>query len=315
MSYQEVIEYLLDGDPSTRYQVHRDLLDSAKEKIETEQMLVEIEKGWVFDLLNLQDEMGTWGDNIIEPLWKSTLWVVTILRRLGLSHHIPKFQLGGRVIFETGQRWDGGYNHAEETETSLICQSSLVLATMSYLKIKHPRREAIFEFLIENQMDDGGWSCARKRGAKESSFSTTLIVLEGLYEYAKINKANISTIESMQNMAHEFLLKHKLFKKTDSEDIIDGKFTKFCFPTRLEYNILEALDYFQRINHRFDERFIDAIELLRDKKIEGLWKLDYVPEGENWFVYESEGMSRVITLKAMRIFRWWAKISKFKYKN
>lgn len=312
MSYQDVIEWLLSGDPSIRYLTHRDLLDTPKEEVENELMLMEIEEGWVHTILSNQEKNGTWKNGIINPRWTATLWVVTLLRRLGLSHHEMNFQLGGRVIFEKGQRMDGGYSHGiTDPKKSIVCQSALILATMSYLRIKNPKREAIFEYLIESQMDDGGWSCKRKEGAKTSSFHTTLIVLEGLHEYSKANKFNLSTIEDLQQKGHEFLLKHELIPSLDG--IVNNKFTQFTFPSRKQYSVLEAMDYFREIEYGYDERFEKAIKIIRDKKIEGRWKADYIQDGENWCDYEEDEMSRMISLKAMRIMRWWARISKFRY--
>lgn len=314
MMYQEVIQWLLEGDPAIQYQVHRDLLDSPREELDMEQMYMEINEGWCNTLLSKQDEFGSWSEHIIDPHWKGTIWALTLLRRLGLSHSVVEFQLGGRIIFEKGQRMDGGYNYNAEERDSEVCLSALILANLSYLKIKDPKRDAILEFLIESQMDDGGWSCARKRGGEDSVFSTTLIVLEALEEYKKVDKKNLATIDVMVTKGEEFLLKHHLFRYVYSKEVMEDSFLDFTFPSRWSYNILDALDYFQRTKHRYDERFEAAVEYIKSKKEEDKWKISRKIPGEYWQGYEEEGFSRMLTLKAMLVLRWWNKISKYKFK-
>ena len=75
-------DWLMSGDPSIRYQTQEDLLGGSKEDIRTNRMYIELE-GWGKELLDLQDSDGTWANNFIEPEFTSTLWTLTLLRRLG----------------------------------------------------------------------------------------------------------------------------------------------------------------------------------------------------------------------------------------
>ena len=82
-------------------------------------------------------------------------------------------------------------------------------------------------------------------------------------------KQNFSTKESeifaMQERAHEFLLNHRLYKSHRTGNIVDSNMTLLTFPQRWKYRVLSALDYFQAVNHPYDERFSDAIELILKK--------------------------------------------------
>ena len=60
-----VVDWLLEGDPSIRWQVMRDLLDAPRKKWESERQRVATE-GWGADLLKRQDRGGTWGGGLVE---------------------------------------------------------------------------------------------------------------------------------------------------------------------------------------------------------------------------------------------------------
>ena len=55
----DVIRWLLDSDPSIRWQVMRDLTDASPDEIVAERARVATE-GWGAQLLSLQDADGRW---------------------------------------------------------------------------------------------------------------------------------------------------------------------------------------------------------------------------------------------------------------
>src|SRR5689334_2161953 len=65
-----VLDWLIQGDPSIRWQVMRDLLD---EPWEAERSKV-AQHGDGAKLLALQDKEGTWGGGIYSPKWISTTY-------------------------------------------------------------------------------------------------------------------------------------------------------------------------------------------------------------------------------------------------
>ncbi|MEX2722048.1 MAG: hypothetical protein Q6362_011655 [Candidatus Wukongarchaeota archaeon] len=85
----------------------------------------------------------------------------------------------------------------------------------------------------------------------------------------------------MQQDAHEFLLKHRLFQSHRTGKVVDSKMLRLSFPPRWRYNILTALDYFQAVSHPYDERFTDAIEIVRKKEKNGKWTLQQKHRGKN----------------------------------
>ncbi|RJP74204.1 MAG: hypothetical protein C4539_00605 [Ignavibacteriales bacterium] len=54
----KIISWLLDGDPSIRWQTYKDLLDDDDEKINRERNKIG-KDGWGAKLLSFQDDAGT----------------------------------------------------------------------------------------------------------------------------------------------------------------------------------------------------------------------------------------------------------------
>ena len=81
---ESVIHWLLDSDPAIRWQVMRDLTGESDEVVARERARVAGE-GWGSRLLDRQRPDGKWGDDIVAPLWQSTLCAMVLLKDLGLD--------------------------------------------------------------------------------------------------------------------------------------------------------------------------------------------------------------------------------------
>src|SRR5216683_2499941 len=78
-----VIEWLLDSDPSIRWQVMRDLTAESDATVASERSRVAAE-GWGARLLDLQGSDGHWGGAAFVPrAWTSTQDTLQLLRDLG----------------------------------------------------------------------------------------------------------------------------------------------------------------------------------------------------------------------------------------
>ena len=90
-----------------------------------------------------------------------------------------------------------------------------------------------------------------------------------------------------------------------SGNIIHHNMTTLSFPTRWRNKVITALDYFREINHEFDERLVDAINLVKKKENNGRWSVQDKIQGKTWFELEQlSEPSRWNTLKAIRILNW-----------
>ncbi len=302
-----VVDWLLQGDPAVRWQVHADLLDSDEEMIRKERKKVTTE-GWGAKLLERQDEEGTWARALYSPKWTSTTYTLLLLRRLGLDPNNRKAQKGSKILLEKGFSEDYGINYwSKYTNKSETCVTGMTLSILVYFNIKDKRLTEIAEHLLHVQMDDGGWNCRRPYGATHSSFHTTLIVLEAFHEYLQKFDEHRNEVLQGRDRAIEFLLQHRLYKSHRTGRIVKPQITQFCFPPRWYYDVMTALDYLRSENIPKEERMQDGIDLVLSKrKKNGTWLLPSPHPGKTFFTLESSGKpSRMNTLRGMRILRWW----------
>src|SRR2546423_1319413 len=81
---RSVIQWLLDSDPSIRWQAMRDLIGAPEEEVAAERSRVATE-GVGAQLLDMQGADGSWGGEAWNHGWDSTMHVLSLLRELGLD--------------------------------------------------------------------------------------------------------------------------------------------------------------------------------------------------------------------------------------
>jgi len=303
----EIISWLLEGDPSIRWQVQRDLLNVSPAKYESERKKI-AKEGWGARLLALQESNGHWGGGIYSPKWTSTTYTMLTLRQLGLSPNNPQAKRACKLFLDEGFYTDGGINFFSYSwKRSETCVTGMILALLAYFRYSDERIHSIASYLINQQMPDGGWNCQLYKGATHSSFHTTILALEGLYEYQCTYPEKKKKISQVRERGHEFLLAHRLYKSHRTGKIFDEAMTRMPFPHRWRYDFIRALDYFRTCNAPREERMSDAIELLQKKqKKDGLWPLNSGMSGRKYFDLEEVGqLSRWNTLRALRVLNWW----------
>jgi len=306
ISLNSTIKWLLEGDPAIRWQTFRDLVSAGKKKILQEQKLV-AKKGWGARLLSLQEPSGTWSGGLYSPKWTSTTYTMLLLRDLGLSPEHPQALKACALLLDKGCYEDGGINFGSYHKHSETCITGMILSIVAYFQLRDDRLHRLVEYLLRQQMKDGGWNCQSYKGATHSSFHTTILALEGLHEYEKSYPQKVSKVQKAEKKAREFLLIHKLFKSHRTGEIVHPAMTRFSFPPRWHHDILRALDYFQEVGADKDKRLGDAIEIVRKRqKKDGRWVLQNRYPGRTFFEMEKVGEpSRWNTLRALRILKWW----------
>lgn len=83
-AYGSVVEWLLDSDPSIRWQVMRDLIGAPEMDVAAERARVATE-GVGAPLLAMQGTDGSWAGVAWNRGWDSTMHVLMLLRDLGLN--------------------------------------------------------------------------------------------------------------------------------------------------------------------------------------------------------------------------------------
>jgi hypothetical protein len=313
-----VIGWLLDSDPSIRWQVMRDLLDAPESEWAAERAKVATE-GWGARLLSFQDEDGQWAGGAFLPSdfdprewqergqpWTATTFSLSQLREFGLDPASDRAQRTVELI-GANSRWDEGGQPYWEGEVE-ECINGRTVADGAYFGVDV---SSIVGRLVGERQGDGGWNCERVNGSVRSSFASTINVLEGLLEHERATGGTPESREARKS-GEEYLLERKLFRRLSTGEPADERFLCFLHPNRWHYDVLRALDYF-----RFsailtgadpDPRLGEAIDHVRSRRLEdGTWPLDWSPRGRAWFeVDDGPGKpSRWVTLRAMRVLRWW----------
>jgi len=284
----------------------RDLTGARREDWARERQRV-CREGWGKRLLDRQDKAGTWAGGMYSPKWISTTYTMLLLRRLGLSPAHPKAQAACRLLLEKGLRDDGGICYSPDWGHSETCETGLILSVLAYFRYPDERVDRLVEHLFVQQMPDGGWNCQSYRGARHSSFHTTISALEGLLEYQQLHPRRYPRIGPVQDRGREFLLQHRLFRSSTTGEVVKPAMTRFSFPPRWYYDVLRGLDHFQEAGAKRDKRLQDAIDLVHKKRrADGRWPLQNRHPGKTFFEMEKPGRpSRWNTLRSMRVLGWW----------
>lgn len=308
MAADPVLEWLLEGDPSIRWQALRDLAGAKETAVKREQGRI-AKEGWGARLLALQDPDGRWAGGIYTPKWTSTTYTTVLLRSLGLAPGHPRALRACKLLLDTGFWNDGGINFFPRWyKRSEMCISGMVLALLCWFGFDDPRVDQLAEHVVGRQMADGGWNCRAMPGyghATHGSFHTTISVLEGLMEYERFRKSRV--VRDSQARGREFLLVHRLFRSHRTGDIVKRAMLCFSFPPRWHYDVLRGLDYFWDCGAQRDKRLEEAIALVEvRRKDDGRWVLQNRYPGATFFELEQPGEpSRWNTLRALRVLRWW----------
>lgn len=327
--------WLLTSDPAVRWQVMRDLQSLPESSWASERALVET-TGWGARLLSHQDPTdGQWGGGAFLPAgfgsaewkaegqpWTATCFALSQLREFGLDPGCARARRTADLV-GAHSRWDEGGQPFWDGETE-ECINGRTVADGAYFG-KAGQVRAVVERLLSERQPDGGWNCERANGSKCSSFATTLNVLEGLLEFERAvaaggdDDAPTGLVEA-RKAGEEYLLKRGLFRRLTTGDPADPDFLRLLHPSRWRYDVLRALDYFRDASlleatsaggggaQVPDPRLAETVEHVRSKRREdGTWDLDWTLPGRVWFdVNDGPGKpSPWITLRAMRVLKWW----------
>src|SRR5579872_2374007 len=253
---QSVTDWLLEEDqPPVRYFALIDLLDRGQNDPEIRETYSRIARvGWASEILRLQKPGGYWEQS--EPSWSkdilgwieflfrpkfiATNWRALVLADLGLTSKDKRIKKIANLFFDYKLRLSSSFNFFTE-EACIVGNTARMLTRFGYSD--DFRVKKLFDRLLEDQRDDGGWNCFRPdRG--------TLDNWEPLAAYAALPKQK-RTRNIRQSIARgaEFYLKRKLFK--------EGKYApwfRFHYPNHYYYDILIGLDLLTNLGYADDKR-------------------------------------------------------------
>ena len=302
LAAEPVIGWLLDSDPSIRWQVMRDLTAASAEEIAAERARVATE-GWGAQLLDLQRPDGQWGDGSVEPFWWSNMYTLVFLRDLGVEPSGAPVRSAIALVREK-VTWGPEFGNSPFFEGEVEpCINGRVVALGAYFGVRSDR---LVDRLLSEQLADGGWNCDAERGSVRSSFHTTICVLEGLLAFENAFGAT-PTLTNARRRGEEYLIERRLMRRLSTGEVIEATWTQFAFPPLWHYDVLRALDYLRSAGAPGDVRLDEALGIVRDRRQhDGRWLLDVRHRGT--FYPELSGEvgepNRWVTLRALRVLDW-----------
>lgn len=309
---QRVIDWLLEeSQPSVRYHTLIDLLERGRNDPEVREAYYDIAKnGWALRILNLQKPGGYWQSkrSLYRPKYTATNWMALILSDLGLTKGNKRVREAAGLFFKQWlavTRKPNQFNMFND-EVCVVGNTALMLTRFGYED--DPRVRKLFDTLVEDQKQDGGWHCF-------GSSKGTLDCWEALAAFAALPKSKQTRkIKNSIERGAEFYLERRLFDDGEKRYL---PWFRFHYPNHYYYDVLVGLDVITRLGYGGDRRLRAALEILRRKRREdGTWILDRVhPDfgaGAQWslrekvspFTLEEAGKpSKWITLTALRVLK------------
>jgi hypothetical protein len=273
--HQAVLDWLLElNQPAVRYQTLVGLLDRPLDDPDVKDAKSKIARvGWAADQLRTQGPKGFWErrepKNVAEyvdflyfPPYLSTNWRALVLAEFGLDSSHPKIRKIAERMFEYKLRTSSPFNFYYE-EVCISANCARMLTRFGYGD--DPRVRRLYNWLLEDQREDGGWSCA-------AGTPGTLDAWEALAAFATIPKRSRSAeMDRAIDRGAEFYLRRELMKEGTRYD----PWFRFHYPNHYLYDVLVGLDVLTQLGYGGDRRLRRALDLLETKRQrDGTWLLD-----------------------------------------
>ena len=102
MNHKQIIEWLLEGDVSIQYQVHRDLLSIVRNDLHQRIS----KEGYGARFLSKRKANGNWGIKLYQPKWTSTHYTLFDLRNLCIAPDNPTIKESIEIILQNEKASD-----------------------------------------------------------------------------------------------------------------------------------------------------------------------------------------------------------------
>lgn len=285
------------------WQVQRDLLDRAPRTWQATRRRV-AKEGWGARLLAKRASDGMWGGGLYQPKWTSTFYTLRLLMHLGVAPNHRQAIESCKLMLDAGVKDMGGVSLWRSGSTD-TCVTAMLLQMACYFGFGETEPcERMKGWLLDEQMDDGGWNCSKGRGATHSSFHTTISTLEG---FAALPAGGRSRkVSAAKSRAEEFFFEHQLYRSSTTGEVVRSSFAQLSFPPRWFFDVLRGLEYFRQVDAAWDSRLADPVGVVEKRqRKDGKWNAQNHHTGLRHFkLEESRQPSRMNTLRALRVLRW-----------
>jgi hypothetical protein len=314
-----LLDWLLDSDPTLRWQVERDLAGAPPDVWEATRRRIATE-GYGAKLLALQDADGQWAGGSYFPRghdfdnpdpaddggqpWTATTWTLKTLRDWGLyadalAGTAEKLDANCRWDYDDLPYWGGEVD---------CCINGFTLANGAWLGADV---SGIAQWFIDHRLADGGWNCEWVDGSTRSSFHSTLNSLKGILYYESVAGGS-DELRAARHGAEEYLLERHLLHRLSTGEQVAGWATHFAYPFRWVFSALHAVDYFRSATQLDgappDPRMAEAIDVIREgRQPDGTWLQERRHPGRVWFEIDVPvgEPSPWLTFHAIRVLDWW----------
>jgi hypothetical protein len=314
----DVVGWLLDSDPALRWQVERDLAHAPGHLAGDARP--RRDRGFRRAAAHPADPDGQWAGGAYFPAdfdfagpeaaegagqpWTATTWALNTLRDWGLDAAVlgdtaQRLAANSRWEYENLPYWGGEVD---------CCINAFTVANGAWLGADV---SGIVAWFLEHRMTDGGWNCEWVEGSTVSSFHSTLNALKGLLFYESVN-GGTDGIRAARRGGEEYLLRRYLYKRLSSGEPVAPWVSRFVYPFRWFYSVLNAAEYFREASFRDDRppdlRMAEAIEQIRAaRQPDGTWIQEGRHPGRVWFEVDVDSgqPSKWLTHSATRVLEWW----------
>jgi len=233
------------------------------------------ERGWAPELLAGQKPGGYWEskDDLYRPKYQATIWKLIVLADLGMTANDERIRRSCELFLEQYHKEDGGFDTPtsdwERSEHCLTGNLARTLIMCGYEDHSHVR--SALDWLVENQMKDGGWHCFHEKAFGRG----TLDCWKGLSAYAAFPRQKWSRrIKRSAERGAEFYLDRELSNEGPRRYL---PWFRFHYPVHYYYDVLVGLDVITRLGYADDRRLLPALSLLKKRRRpDGTWLLDAV---------------------------------------
>lgn len=290
----KIIDWLLDGDIVIQHLTHKNLLDHPFDHKNL---------GYISKYLDLYDPIKqVWGKAVYSPKWISSTYTLLELKYMEIYYDHSFYQQATQKVLDG--LW---FNHGKvyKTKHQDMCMAGMLISLVSYGRIQDSRISEIIDYIIDHQMNDGGWNCKWDSVQTKSivgSVHTTISVLEAFADYEKYGYSyRLDEIRKQVIQGQEYLLKRDLYKSFKTKRIIHQDMVNFHYPCRWKYDCFRALEYFVQVKHKYDVRMKDALDLVKEALKKGYINKGKSYAGKTHFILENGHKSRFNTYRALYI--------------
>jgi hypothetical protein len=309
LANDRTLAWLLDeSQPAVRCGTLVDLLGFPQDSPDVVKARSEIpRRGWAADILARQKSGCYWEsqESLYLPKYTATNWMALMLSDLGMTKDDPRIAKTAGLFFEY---WlDEKKDNIFKDEVCIVGNTARFMTRFGYHD--DPRVKRLFDRLLEDQKEDGGWHC--RKWAKG-----TLDGWEALAAFASLpEKSRTRGINRSIERGAEFYLERKLLEEGESKY---RPWFRLHYPVHYYYDVLVGLDVITALGFGGDRRLRPALEVLERKRTNGTWDLERIhpdPGSYAWgknnrrrrthpFALEEAGRpSKIITLTALRVLR------------